>query len=110
MGNGDNMNIRVMCVVFAGLLLGGCSAADWDNATSYVGLGPTADAPPSNAAPTAAEAPPTSLPVAQASPAESWCQQVAKANASDAAENGFDVATQKHRAETSYRQCLGESH
>jgi ABC-type sugar transport system substrate-binding protein len=103
------MNIRVIGMVFAGLMLGGCSAADWDNATSYVGLGPDPQAAPPNTAPPAAEAAPTSPPVAQASPSNNWCQQVAKANAADAAESGFDVETQKRRAETSYKQCLGLS-
>jgi hypothetical protein len=108
------MNIRIIGAVFAGLLLCGCSLPSWDSMTTYVGLGPDDQATPPKAAPAEGtpdevNAAPTSTPAAQASPSDNWCEQIAKASAADAADNGFDLATQQHRAETTYRQCLASS-
>jgi hypothetical protein len=100
------MKFRVIGVALVGLALCGCSTGSWDRATRYVGLGPD-----DQTAPTAAQSDtPTALPpVAQESRSAIWCRQAAKADMEDAAANGFDAATQQHRAETSYRQCLGNA-
>ena len=98
------MNIRIVPVVFLAFLLCGCST--WNRATTYVGL---RDSEPSEPPPAAVEVygAPATAPADQPSKSESWCQQVAKSAADDAAGNGFDAATQRRRAETTYRQCLG---
>jgi len=64
-----------------------------------VSQGPAPVAPQATAAP---------APMAQEPRADSWCQQVANASATDAKENGFDRETQQRRAANSYRQCLSE--
>ena len=100
------MKIRVIGVGLIGLILCGCSAGSWDRATRYVGLGPDDQAPPTAAqSDTASELPP----VAQESKSAIWCRQAAKSAMSDAASDGFDAATQQHRAEATYRQCLGNA-
>lgn len=92
---------RGLVVLFAAVLLGGCTDADWDHTLSYVGL--DSGAPPPAAAPAA---------VAAATPAESaensWCVEAAKAAQREAAEQGFDSATQHYRAQVTYRQCVTE--
>ena len=100
------MKIRVIGLGLVGLVLCGCSTGSWDRATRYVGLGPEDnDAPMTAQSDTA----PTPLPAAQESKSEVWCRQAAKSAMSDAASDGFDAATQQHRAEATYRQCLGNA-
>jgi len=103
------MNIRIVTTVFAAFLLSGCSF--WERATTYVGVGPTpqsepASEPAAQAAPDGAQ--PAEPPVAAAQPrSDTWCQQIAKSASIEAADNGFDSATQRRRAESTYRQCVG---
>jgi ABC-type uncharacterized transport system auxiliary subunit len=103
------MNSRVIVVVLAGLLLCGCTAADWNHATSYVGLDQDDQAAPPRAAPAETQAATTSPSAAQASASDDFCQRMAKGESNDAASEGFDAATQRRRAESSYRQCIGYS-
>ena len=107
--SGIKMNCRIVVVVFAGLLLCGCTIPSWDQMTTYAGLRSAEQAAPPQAAPAEAEAATTSPSVTQASRSDSWCQQMAKADSVDAASNGFDAATQRRRAEASYRQCVASS-
>ena len=119
------MNVRIIVAGLAALLLSGCTDADWDRAMSYTGLGSSeqgeasrreqsepprgeqSEAPqPVTARNEVATAP---LPADQAARPDSWCQQVAKSAADVAAGNGFDAATQRRRAESTYRQCIGSS-
>jgi len=62
-----------------------------------------ASAPPAQAVASAPESSP-------APAANSWCQDVAKTAASDAASQGFDEPTQRHRAATAYEQCVRYGH
>ncbi len=100
------MNMRIIGAVFAGLLLAGCTDADWDHAMSYAGLGQSDQTAPATepVAATPAETP-AAAGAAQVSTSEAWCREIAKAASDDAAGNGFDAATQQHRAELTYRQC-----
>jgi hypothetical protein len=107
--NGINMNSRVIIVVLAGVLLCGCSSADWHHATSYVGLGQDDQAVPAKADPDDAEAATTSPSPGQASRSDDFCQRMAKGESNDAAADGFDAATQRRRAESSYQQCMETS-
>ncbi len=94
---------RGFLVLFAAVLLCGCTDADWDHTMSYVGLG--TDKP----APTApAPAAPAQMAAAPAAPGNKWCVEVAKAALREAAKDGFDAATQQHRAQVTYRQCLSD--
>ncbi len=91
---------RALAVLFAAGLLGGCTDADWDHALSYAGLdsaGPPPAEEPAAPAPVAAQAAPTT---------NAWCGEAAKAAQSEAAAEGFDAATQQHRAQTLFAQCL----
>jgi hypothetical protein len=101
------MNIRIVPAFFAAFLLCGCSY--WESATTYVGIGSTEQSEPPQAASQSADAAPTPAPADQAAKSDSWCQQIAKSARDDAAGNGFDSATQRRRAETTYRQCLGST-
>ncbi len=95
------MNIRMIAAVcFTGFLLCGCST--WDDAMSSVGLRDAEDAAPSAAAPTTTQ----TAPPAQASTPDDWCRQIGKAAGEEAAGEGFDLATQQKRAESTYRQCI----
>ena len=104
------MNMRIVVAALAACLLAGCTDADWDHTMSYVGLGPATSAeadPPGQ---------PAAAPVAQTDPAagqpaasDQWCREVARAAATEAVSNGFDAATQQHRAQVSYSQCLGST-
>ncbi|MBU6296669.1 MAG: hypothetical protein KGJ79_01175 [Alphaproteobacteria bacterium] len=103
------MNIRIIGAAVAGLLLSSCTDADWNHTMNYVGLGQpeqsasvaqqatedTGTAPASDAA----TAPTVSK-------SEAWCRDVAASAAQSAASNGFDLATQKYRATTMYKQCM----
>ena len=93
---------RVIGAIFAGLFLCGCSAADWDYATTYVALG-QADQPP----PQSVAAAPLLIAQASTSSSDDWCRQLAKYEKEDAARDGFDVASQQRRADTTYHQCMG---
>lgn len=63
-------------------------------------------------APSYAPAPPTTMAQAQVAPSsdaeiapDSWCVRVAKSAQAEAAEQGFDAATQQRRALTALKQC-----
>jgi len=58
----------------------------------------------------AAAAPPVAEPPPVAPAPDSWCSRIAKSASDDAASNGFDAATQRHRAEVSYNQCVRYGH
>lgn len=105
--SGGKMNVRIIAAGFAACLLCGCTDADWDHATTYVGLGPTQNDRP--APPASADAAPTSVATDQSAKSDSWCQQAAKSARDEAAGDGFDSATQQRRAESTYRQCVGYS-
>ena len=94
---------RFMSMIAAGLLLCGCTDADWDHLTSFDRRAPSetalSQAVPENPTPVPASS-------AQASPQpDIWCQQVAQDAGEKAARNGFDATTQQSTAQTSYRQC-----
>ena len=99
------MKVRVVVALLAACLLSGCTDADWDHATSYVGLGPAQSSGP----PPADPAVPVSVPTDPATKPDTWCQQIAETARADAANDGFDAATQQRRAETMYRQCVSSS-
>ncbi|HEY0281468.1 MAG TPA: hypothetical protein VGC27_02465 [Rhizomicrobium sp.] len=61
------------------------------------------------AAPARTQAAPAPIPAEQAAEPDSWCQQIAKSSANEAARNGYDSSTQQRRAEKTYRQCVGSS-
>jgi hypothetical protein len=97
------MNIRMVAAVFAGLMLCGCSY--WDDTMSYVGLG-SSDEDAQPVATPAAEAAPAPMPSSQYSTNEDWCRQIARAASEEAAGEGLDLATQQHKADTAYQQCV----
>jgi len=111
------MNIRIITMGFAAVLLCGCTDADWDHAMSYTGLGSSEQSEASQSeqsesprsVPARTEVVSAPLAADQATRPDSWCQQVAKSAVDDAAGNGFDAATQRRRAEASYRQCIGSA-
>ncbi len=105
------MNLRAFGIIAAGLLLCGCTDADWDNMTSYVGGPPrTAEsAPPpmqreSDAAPMqdAAAPPPTQgetgpaprPPASQVAASDTFCKGVGDSAGFQAGYQGFDPAYQ----------------
>lgn len=92
---------RLAFVFAAAALLAGCTDADWDHAMAYAGLGPDQAKPVAQQPDTAAPA----TPQAVAAAPDEWCAEVAKASATQAAADGFDAATQKHRAEVVFQQC-----
>lgn len=98
------MKMRIIGAVFAGLALAGCSDSDWNTTMSYVGLGQS-----DSAAQASAAAEPVAAPTPAASKSDDWCREIAKAASDDAAGNGFDAATQRHRAKLTYRQCSESS-
>ena len=67
-----------------------------------------APAPPQTVV--AAAAPPVAEPPPVAPAPDSWCSRVAESTRADAASQGFDAATQRHRAEVSYNQCVRYGH
>ena len=85
---------RAFAVLFMAGLLAGCTDADWDHTFSYVGLDSSKPAPPPQV--TAATTP---------APVDTWCVEVAKSEQVEAAEDGFDAATQQHRAQVAFEQC-----
>ena len=101
------MQIRPVCATIVVCLLAGCTDTDWNNAMSFVGVGQ------SNTASTAVAPADTDgqpAPPAQAgATSESWCRRVAEVDMQNAAHFGFDAATQRQTAETSYRQCMSLS-
>lgn len=82
--------MRLVVMVVAGLVVAGCTGPGWDHTFAFL------DAPKPPPPPAAAPALPTA----------DWCRQAAAAAKSEAAEQGFDTATQARRAETIYTQCL----
>lgn len=103
------MKVRVAAILLAASVLGGCTDADWDHAFSYVGL----DSGAKPAAEPAAQAADAQANGAQpgkqvaAAPGDQWCAEVAKAAIEEAAGQGFDEATQRHRGLTALKQCAG---
>lgn len=87
-------------LMISGLILAGCSDADWDHAMAYSGLGGQDVA--------AAEPAPGVQPAqtqAQAAPESnaSFCEAAAK---QDASRDGFDAATQQRVYQRSVQQCV----
>jgi hypothetical protein len=90
-------------------------------APSYTPPAPTPTAQPSYTPPPPV-APPTYTAVAQAPAApvaqsseipsapDSWCVRVAKSAQAEAADQGFDAATQQRRALTTFKQCSANAH
>jgi hypothetical protein len=118
------MIVRLAFVFAAAVLLAGCTDADWDHAFAYAGFGgdqakpaqadtaqadvaqanaPQPTAPQPNAPPPNAATPPQTQAVAAAP--DDWCAEVARAAATEAADQGFDRQTQKNRAQTAFQQC-----
>jgi len=95
------------CVLFlGGLLLAGCTDADWDHALNYTGLKSSAEEPEAVAAKPAPRS--VSAPAAEAAAAPEpantdFCRSVAM---QDAGDNGFDQATQQRVYARSYAQCM----
>ena len=58
--------------------------------------------------PVAAPAPSAVEPPPAAPTADPWCSRIAKSASDEAANEGFDAATQRHRAEVTYKQCVGD--
>jgi hypothetical protein len=98
------MKYRVAGVVLVAALLGGCTDADWDRTLSYVGLD---DAPAAQPAPADSSAVLAAKPAALAE-ADEWCNEVAKAEQQEAAEQGFDKATQENRSKVAFQQCAAK--
>ena len=94
--------VLTFCLFSGCLLLAGCTDADWDRAMNYGGLAEQDEAPvrPSVAAPATVAAAPAAT--AQPSNAD-FCRSVATR---DAADNGFDQATQTRVFAQSYAQCV----
>ncbi|MBU6443020.1 MAG: hypothetical protein KGR48_03835 [Alphaproteobacteria bacterium] len=91
-------------VITLALLLSSCADVHrgWDNAMTEVGLyGP--EQPDQGMVPTAHQN--AIRQDTDAGKTGSWCRQYATSVAQDAAGDGYDAATQKHRYETAYRQC-----
>ena len=99
------MKYRVLAALFATVVLGGCTDADWDSTLSYVGLSDTPQAAPAQPA-EAQQAGTQPAAEAAAAPADDWCIQIAKAAAQEAADLGFDRPTQQNRAKVTYQQCV----
>ena len=98
------MNVRIIAVGLAAFLLCGCSY--WDYATTYVGLGPSEQSEPRPVS-AGTEVVTSPIPADQSAKSDTWCQQIAKSAHDEAAGNGFDSRTQRRRAESVYRQCVG---
>jgi hypothetical protein len=58
----------------------------------------------------AAAAPSIVEPPSAAATPDSWCSRIAKSESADAASQGYDAATQRHRAEVAYDQCVRFRH
>ena len=101
------MNVRIIAAGLAAFLLCGCSY--WNSATSYIGLGPSEQSEPPQPVPARTEVLTSPIPADQSARSDTWCQQIAKSAADEAAGNGFDSRTQRRRAEAAYRQCVGSS-
>ena len=92
------------CLVLTlGLLLGGCTDAQWNHALNYTGFGSEPDAPAAraqNGEPAAAASEPSAP---AAAPNTDFCRAVA---IQDATGNDFDAATQARVLARSYAQCM----
>jgi len=94
-------HVLILC-----LLLAGCTDADWDHAMNYGGLAEPDEAPAKPPRSVAAAAPATvaAAPAASAEPSNAdFCRSVATR---DAADNGFDQATQTRVFAQSFAQCV----
>jgi hypothetical protein len=94
--------MKKFLVLTLGLLLGGCTDAQWNHALNYTGLGEETDAPAAraqNGEPAAASEP--SAPAS--APNTDFCRAVAT---QDATSNDFDAATQARVLARSYAQCM----
>ena len=104
------MKLRYVAPMAISLILCGCTSADWDNATSYVGFkSDDADAQPVASMPDTA---PTAMSSAtpQASADETFCKGFAKSEAWSAAQNGVGPDAQGRIAESAFRDCMAKSH
>lgn len=108
------MSLRVLAFAAVAVFLGGCTNADWDHALNYVGIGESQKPAPKDQADSSQPAPAqTADATANAAPAAAnaaagvnqWCEEVANATKADAAQDGFDDATQHRRAQAAYNQC-----
>ncbi len=90
----------IACVYI--LALSGCTSADWERAMTYTGFD---DEPSVAVAPTVRPAPAQSVAAPVSAPDNSFCQAVAQ---QDAAQNGFDAATQQHVFQRSFQQCVAQ--
>ncbi len=82
------MRRTIVVLVGLGLGLAGCTGPGWDHTFAF--LDAKKNAPP---------------PVVTPAPDPNWCVHAAEAAKREAAEQGFDAATQAHRAEAIYTQC-----
>lgn len=100
------MIYRFAAVALVSCVLAGCTDADWDHAMSYTGLGDKpaseAQAAPAQAADPAA---PATVADANGPKMDDWCTVASKAAAHEAADMGFDAATQRTRGDQALRQC-----
>jgi hypothetical protein len=93
--------MRFCVAILCGLLLSGCTDADWDRTLTYAGVG-ASDQPAAPPERTVAAA--TVAPVPASAPADnSFCEAVAK---QDAGGNDFDIATQQRVFARSFQQCV----
>ena len=92
---------RVAAVAVLACVLAGCTDADWDHSLSYIGMNQSPDAAPAAQANAAPQAATPAAPAAE----DDWCVTASKAAEREAREQGFDAATQHHRAETALQQC-----
>ena len=100
-----------LAALLAGLLLAGCTDADWDHAMKFTGVDdgqvaqtePVPDAAPATGARTAQVEAPVPDTAAAPQPDAGFCQQVAK---QDASGNGFDAATQARLFQRNFQQCV----
>jgi len=99
------MNLRMIAMGLTAFLLCGCST--WNSAMSYVGLRDSEQSEPSQPVPARTEVVTSPIPAMQSTESATWCQQIAKSARDEAAGNGFDSRTQRRRAESAYRQCVG---
>jgi hypothetical protein len=90
-----------LAALLSGLLLAGCTDADWDHAMKFTGVGDgqAAQAEPAPGARTAQAQVQTPAPQLDTG----FCQQVAK---QDASGNDFDAATQARLFQHNFQQCV----
>jgi hypothetical protein len=96
------MNLRAFGIVAIGVLLCGCTDADWANTFSYVG-GPRSEEPAPISVQQESEPVP---PAAQLQASDSFCKGLGDSAGFQAAFNGFGKAYQAQVADTAYRQCM----